>query len=159
MLKKWLCMTVNTDKSYFWGWALVCVLRSTRELEKLSQGLTMKDLIVTPSQPDKHWPIYSEPTLLSNGSSAFLVSSHLLSPLSPFFPPPFPSWFSHDSLTAFCTIAVFLTSILAPYSLWSSSWVTHFWSSLLYYWPIVCVCVMVAISRYIFIIRMWKYAT
>lgn len=102
MLKKWLCMTVNTDKSYFWGWALVCVLRSTRELEKLSQGLTMKDLIVTPSQPDKHWPIYSEPTLLSNGSSAFLVSSHLLSPLSPLFPTSLPllilTWFVNSFL-------------------------------------------------------------
>lgn len=64
--------------------------QSTRELEKLSEGssVTTKDLIVTLSQPDKHWPIYSEPTLLSNGSSAFLALppltsppfSHLLSP-------------------------------------------------------------------------------
>lgn len=96
--------------------------QSTRELGKLSEGssVTTKDLIVTPSQPDRHWPIYSEPTLLSNGSYAFLASFYS-SHLSSLFPPPFPSWFSHDSLTAFCTNAVFLTSILAPYSIWSSS--------------------------------------
>lgn len=56
--------------------------QSTRELQKLSKGssVTTKDLIVTPSQPDRHWPIYSEPTLLSNGSSAFLASPPLTSP-------------------------------------------------------------------------------
>lgn len=68
----------------------VCfVSQSSRELGKLSEcsSVTSKDLI-TPSQPDRHWPIYSEPTLLSNGSSVclclrlspILVFSHLPSP-------------------------------------------------------------------------------
>lgn len=129
---------------FFEGWVVFECFesQSTRELGKLSEGssVTTKDLIVTPSQLDRLWPIYRKPTLLSNGSSALLASSPLTSP--PFFSPPYPSWFSHDSLTAVCSIAVFLASITLVFL------VTYFWSTLSYCWPM---CVIVKISRSYFL--------
>lgn len=129
-------MTINTEKSCFFEGLVVFECfesQSTRELGKLSEGssVTTKDLIVTPSQLDRLWPIYRKPTLLSNGSFALLASPPLTSP--PFFPPPCPSWFSHDSLTAFCSIAVFLAPITLVFIL-----VTYFLANFVLLLAYVC---------------------